>query len=167
VGKSVRILQTTLSWLPEIMKLASSYAQITTEEEALWEIDVNLFLSEETSVPAFWSCCCSSAFTGGAFKRAWMISSSSKTRKSSVFPSLLTAQSPLFFSTVWTELTNALPIYQNFYIDWSCCCSSAFTGGAFKRAWMISSSSKTRKSSEWGSPMHRLQQRRRLYGRLT
>ncbi|KAJ5782597.1 hypothetical protein N7457_004371 [Penicillium paradoxum] len=42
----------TSSWLPEIMKLASSYAQITTEEEALWEIDVNIFLSEETSVTA-------------------------------------------------------------------------------------------------------------------
>lgn len=40
------------SWLPEIMKLASSYAQITSEEEVLWEIDVNLFLSEETSVTA-------------------------------------------------------------------------------------------------------------------
>ncbi|KAJ5690523.1 Armadillo-like helical [Penicillium macrosclerotiorum] len=40
------------SWLPELMKLASSYAQITTEEEGLWEIDVNLFLSEETSVTA-------------------------------------------------------------------------------------------------------------------
>ncbi|KAJ5656620.1 Armadillo-like helical [Penicillium longicatenatum] len=39
-------------WLPEIMKLASSYAQITTEEEGLWEIDVNLFLSEETSLTA-------------------------------------------------------------------------------------------------------------------
>lgn len=40
------------SWLPEIMKLASSYAQISTEEEGLWEMDVNLFLSEETSVTA-------------------------------------------------------------------------------------------------------------------
>lgn len=39
-------------WLPEIMKLASSYAQITTEEEGLWEVDVNLFLSEETSLTA-------------------------------------------------------------------------------------------------------------------
>ncbi|KAJ5938938.1 hypothetical protein N7466_002072 [Penicillium verhagenii] len=39
-------------WLPEIMKLASSYAQITSEEEGLWEIDVNLFLSEETSLTA-------------------------------------------------------------------------------------------------------------------
>lgn len=40
------------SWLPEIMKLASSYAQITTDEEGLWEVDVNLFLSEETSATA-------------------------------------------------------------------------------------------------------------------
>ncbi|RHZ43222.1 putative importin beta-5 subunit [Aspergillus thermomutatus] len=42
----------TASWLPEILKLAGSYAQITTEEEGLWDIDVNLFLSEETSVTA-------------------------------------------------------------------------------------------------------------------
>ncbi|KAE8144268.1 armadillo-type protein [Aspergillus avenaceus] len=40
------------SWLPEILKLATSYAQITAEEEGLWDIDVNLFLSEETSVTA-------------------------------------------------------------------------------------------------------------------
>ncbi|EGD95457.1 importin beta-5 subunit [Trichophyton tonsurans CBS 112818] len=40
------------SWLPEMMKLVISYAQITTEEEALWDIDVNLYLSEETSVTA-------------------------------------------------------------------------------------------------------------------
>lgn len=39
-------------WLVEIMKLASSYAQITLEEEGLWDVDVNLFLSEETSVTA-------------------------------------------------------------------------------------------------------------------
>ncbi|CAI7668697.1 unnamed protein product [Penicillium pancosmium] len=39
-------------WVPEIMKLCSSYAQITMEEEGLWEIDVNLFLSEETSITA-------------------------------------------------------------------------------------------------------------------
>ncbi|GMF67916.1 unnamed protein product [Aspergillus oryzae] len=43
---------TSSSWLPEILKLAGSYAQITTEEEGLWDIDVNLFLSEETSVTA-------------------------------------------------------------------------------------------------------------------
>ncbi|PYH43974.1 putative importin beta-5 subunit [Aspergillus saccharolyticus JOP 1030-1] len=40
------------SWLPEILKLAGAYAQITSEEEGLWDIDVNLFLSEETSVTA-------------------------------------------------------------------------------------------------------------------
>ncbi|RAO71780.1 uncharacterized protein BHQ10_007792 [Talaromyces amestolkiae] len=43
---------TTSGWLPEIIKLAATYAQITTEEEGIWEIDVNLFLSEETSVTA-------------------------------------------------------------------------------------------------------------------
>ncbi|KAL4923974.1 putative importin beta-5 subunit [Aspergillus undulatus] len=42
----------TTGWLPEILKLVSSYAQITSEEEGLWDIDVNLFLSEETSVTA-------------------------------------------------------------------------------------------------------------------
>jgi hypothetical protein len=40
------------SWVTEVMKLAVAYAQITTEEEGLWEIDVNIFLSEETSVTA-------------------------------------------------------------------------------------------------------------------
>ncbi|KZF19359.1 importin beta-5 subunit [Xylona heveae TC161] len=40
------------SWLVEVMKLAVAYAQITTEEEGLWDIDVNVFLSEETSVTA-------------------------------------------------------------------------------------------------------------------
>ena len=38
----------TQSWVTEMMQLAVSYAQITTEEEALWNIDVNIFLSEET-----------------------------------------------------------------------------------------------------------------------
>ncbi|PGH10878.1 hypothetical protein AJ79_05238 [Helicocarpus griseus UAMH5409] len=42
----------TTSWLPEVMKLVVSYAQITNEEEGLWDIDVNLFLSEETSLTA-------------------------------------------------------------------------------------------------------------------
>ncbi|KAI9667509.1 MAG: hypothetical protein M1821_000325 [Bathelium mastoideum] len=40
------------SWMTEVMRLAISYAQITTEEEGLWDIDVNIFLSEETSVTA-------------------------------------------------------------------------------------------------------------------
>jgi importin-9 len=43
---------TTSGWLPEIIKLAATYAEITTEEAGIWEIDVNLFLSEETSVTA-------------------------------------------------------------------------------------------------------------------
>jgi hypothetical protein len=43
---------TTQSWITEVMQLAVSYAQITTEEEALWNIDVNIFLSEETLVTA-------------------------------------------------------------------------------------------------------------------
>ena len=39
-------------WLTEMVRLAAAYGQITTEEEGLWEIDVNVFLSEETSVTA-------------------------------------------------------------------------------------------------------------------
>ncbi|KAI5285849.1 hypothetical protein KEM52_002260 [Ascosphaera acerosa] len=39
-------------WLPQVVATAMSYAQITAEEEGLWDIDVNLFLSEETSVTA-------------------------------------------------------------------------------------------------------------------
>jgi len=38
------------TWVTEVMKLAVAYAQITTEEEGLWNIDVSIFLSEETSV---------------------------------------------------------------------------------------------------------------------
>lgn len=40
------------NWIAEVMKLATSYAQITSEEEGMWEIDVNVFLAEETSVTA-------------------------------------------------------------------------------------------------------------------
>ncbi|KAF2120900.1 armadillo-type protein [Lophiotrema nucula] len=40
------------TWVYEVMKLAVAYAQITTEEEGLWNVDVNIFLSEETSVTA-------------------------------------------------------------------------------------------------------------------
>lgn len=39
-------------WVGDVMKLAVGYAQIPTEEEAIWDIDVNLFLAEETSVTA-------------------------------------------------------------------------------------------------------------------
>ncbi|MBV36825.1 MAG: hypothetical protein CMP47_15455, partial [Rickettsiales bacterium] len=40
------------SWVMDVMKLAVGYAQIPKEEEDLWDIDVNLFLAEETSVTA-------------------------------------------------------------------------------------------------------------------
>ncbi|KAK1033592.1 hypothetical protein LTS16_016150 [Friedmanniomyces endolithicus] len=40
------------SWVTELIKLAVSYAQITVEEEGLWETDVNVFLSEEANVTA-------------------------------------------------------------------------------------------------------------------
>lgn len=39
-------------WVLDIMKLATSYARITQEEEELWEFDVSLYLAEETSVSA-------------------------------------------------------------------------------------------------------------------
>ena len=40
------------NWLTQMMELAVGYSQITSEEEGLWNIDVNIFLSEETSVTA-------------------------------------------------------------------------------------------------------------------
>ncbi|KAK4919456.1 hypothetical protein LTR28_013011 [Elasticomyces elasticus] len=43
---------TSNTWITEVMKLAVAYAQITTEEEGLWDIDVNVFLSEEVQVTA-------------------------------------------------------------------------------------------------------------------
>ncbi|OTB06264.1 hypothetical protein M426DRAFT_319005 [Hypoxylon sp. CI-4A] len=39
-------------WILDLMKLASSYARITREEEELWDIDVSLYLAEEQSVSA-------------------------------------------------------------------------------------------------------------------
>ncbi|KAK5117228.1 hypothetical protein LTR62_005845 [Meristemomyces frigidus] len=41
-----------LNWVTELIKLAAAYSQITTEEEGLWDIDVNIFLSEEANVTA-------------------------------------------------------------------------------------------------------------------
>lgn len=38
------------SWIVNLLKLATTYAQITHEEHGIWEHDVNVFLSEETSV---------------------------------------------------------------------------------------------------------------------
>jgi hypothetical protein len=40
------------NWISELMHILVSYSQITTEEEGLWNIDVNLFLSEEISTTA-------------------------------------------------------------------------------------------------------------------
>lgn len=37
-------------WVLELMELLISYSRITQEEEGLWEIDVSLYLAEETSV---------------------------------------------------------------------------------------------------------------------
>lgn len=39
-------------WVTDVMKLIISYAQITSEDEGMWNIDVNVFLTEETSVTA-------------------------------------------------------------------------------------------------------------------
>lgn len=45
----------TSSWLPEVLKVIIGYAQITEEDKNLWDSDVNLFLSEETSVTAMYT----------------------------------------------------------------------------------------------------------------
>lgn len=39
-------------WISEVINIAVTYAHITTEEEGLWDIDVNVFLSEEVNVTA-------------------------------------------------------------------------------------------------------------------
>ncbi|TGJ85420.1 hypothetical protein E0Z10_g3376 [Xylaria hypoxylon] len=39
-------------WLLDISKIASSYGQITLEEQQLWDIDISLYLAEEQSVSA-------------------------------------------------------------------------------------------------------------------
>ncbi|SMQ53960.1 unnamed protein product [Zymoseptoria tritici ST99CH_3D7] len=40
------------TWITEVMKIAVAYAQITAEEEGMWDFDVNVFLSEEVNVTA-------------------------------------------------------------------------------------------------------------------
>lgn len=42
----------TAGWLQELFKLLLTYAQVPNEEEALWEYDPNLYLSEATSITA-------------------------------------------------------------------------------------------------------------------
>lgn len=40
------------TWITQVMTILVGYAQITQEEEGLWDFDVNVFLSEETSETA-------------------------------------------------------------------------------------------------------------------
>lgn len=43
------------SWIAQVVPVLVGYAQITMEDEALWDIDINIFLSEETSETANYS----------------------------------------------------------------------------------------------------------------
>ena len=37
------------TWIAQVMAILVGYSQITTDDEAMWEIDVNIFLAEETA----------------------------------------------------------------------------------------------------------------------
>ena len=43
------------TWLAQVLGILVAYGQITQEDQGLWEIDVNVFLSEETSETANYS----------------------------------------------------------------------------------------------------------------
>lgn len=43
------------NWISQVMMILVGYAQIIQEDEGLWEFDVNVFLSEETSETANYS----------------------------------------------------------------------------------------------------------------
>lgn len=43
------------TWVAQVMPILVGYSQITTEDESLWDIDINIFLSEETSETANYS----------------------------------------------------------------------------------------------------------------
>ena len=43
------------TWITQVMAILVGYAQITQEEQGLWDFDVNVFLSEETSETANYS----------------------------------------------------------------------------------------------------------------
>ena len=43
------------TWIHQILATAVGYSQILTEDEELWEVDINVFLSEETSETANYS----------------------------------------------------------------------------------------------------------------
>lgn len=40
------------NWLVDLLDVVVPFSQITTEEEGMWDIDVNVFIAEETSVTA-------------------------------------------------------------------------------------------------------------------
>ena len=44
-----------IGWITQVMSILVGYSTISVEEEGLWEIDVNVFLSEETSETANYS----------------------------------------------------------------------------------------------------------------
>ncbi|MCJ1347926.1 hypothetical protein MMC31_006156 [Peltigera leucophlebia] len=43
------------TWLAQVMPILVGYSQITMEDEGLWDVDINIFLSEETSETANYS----------------------------------------------------------------------------------------------------------------
>ena len=43
------------TWISQVMVILVGYAQITQEDDGLWDFDVNVFLSEETSETANYS----------------------------------------------------------------------------------------------------------------
>lgn len=43
------------NWITQILAVAVGYSHILTEDAELWEVDVNVFLSEETSETAHYS----------------------------------------------------------------------------------------------------------------
>lgn len=43
------------TWIAQVIPVLVGFAQITTEDEGMWDIDVNVFLSEETSETANYS----------------------------------------------------------------------------------------------------------------
>lgn len=47
--QQLRTQTTEGSWVTEVMKLAVAYAQITTEEEGLWDIDVSFIRTPPSS----------------------------------------------------------------------------------------------------------------------
>jgi len=51
----------TSDWVGKVVELLITYSQITTEEEGMWEVDINLFLTEESSITANYTARCACA----------------------------------------------------------------------------------------------------------